>query len=377
MPAEAKPAPANLYVHFPFCRRKCTYCALHSRATTEAARSEYVARIAQAIPQALGGSSALSTIYFGGGSPALCCLGPVLDALAPFLGQCASAPEFTVEMHPLDVTREKLKELKDGGVNRISMGVQSLDDGILRHMGRGYTIADAKRAFSLVREHFDNAGIDLIVGYPGDRSFERLTDGGFGLSDWGLKHCSVYSLILEESSILAKMLERPNESLRLPGDDEVLDQIAAVSRYLKSIGLERYEISNYAVPGCECRHNMATWRGEDYIGLGDGAHGRRGLLRTANWWPQPWGQTPENWGQTPENWGQTPEIVEISAEKDKIERRIFSLRTREGLDAEGRPEWIGILDRFVSEGLLTKDGSRYRLTARGTEVCDTILAELV
>lgn len=418
MPACREFASANLYVHFPFCRRKCTYCALHSRVATEADRSEYVSRIAAAIPQALHRFSAgcqspqkLSTIYFGGGSPALCNLKPVFSALSPFLGAGAQASsvEFTVELHPLDITREKLQELKDGGVNRISMGLQSLDDDILRHMGRGYTFADAERAFALVREHFDNAGIDLIVGYPGDRAFERLaeecarpTDQGDSqprpsaiqnlsrLSNWGLKHCSVYSLILEENSILAKMLAEKSSKycgdtsgkkektlgkwgetpIKLQSDDEILDKISIISKFLKSMGLQRYEISNYAIPGYECRHNMATWRGEDYIGLGDGAHGRIGLLRTANWWPGPWGQTTKAGGET-------PEVYEVSEEKDEIERKIFSLRTHEGLDANGHPEWIGILDRFASEGLLRKNGVRYRLTERGTEVCDSILAELV
>lgn len=424
MPACRESASANLYVHFPFCRRKCTYCALHSRVMSEADRSEYASRIAAAIPQALHHFSPgckspqkLSTIYFGGGSPALCNLKPVFSALSPFLGAnaqaskpAATAPvEFTVEMHPLDVTREKLQELRDGGVNRISMGVQSLDDDVLRHMGRGYTLAVAERAFALVKEYFDNSGIDLIVGYPGDRVFEGLTEecirktaqGGsqfhssaiqniLRLSNWGLRHCSVYSLILEESSILARMLgKRPAQHcgntsykqgetsgkwgetpIKLHSDDEILDKISIISKFLKSIGLQRYEISNYAVPGYECQHNMATWRGEDYIGLGDGAHGRIGLLRTTNWWPEPWGETPKKWGET-------PGIDEVSEEKDEIERKIFSLRTREGLDANGHPEWISVLDRFASEGLLAKDSLRYRLTERGTEVCDSILAELV
>ena len=335
----------NLYVHFPFCRRKCTYCALHSRAgSSPEDRAAYVAKLTDALSRMNLAPRSLTTVYFGGGSPALCDLRPLLAALAPLLGnEC----EFTVELHPLDVCRETLDVLASGGVNRISMGVQSLHDATLRHMGRGYSADEAERAFSLVKERFDNAGIDLIAGYPGDpcdvAAMERL-------SNWVLRHCSVYSLILEERSILAKQAAK----LDFPDDDKVLDTIKAVSRFLRSIGLERYEISNYATPGFECRHNMAVWRGEDYAGLGDGAHGRLGRLRTES-------------GKT----------ESVTPEEDEKERRLFRLRTVEGLDASGHGEWTGVLDAFADKGLLTKDGAVYRLTERGTEVCDSILAELV
>ena len=216
------PSAANLYIHFPFCRRKCTYCALHSRAgTSTAAREEYVRRLIESIRVELGSDrvelgsgstptlsdptrpySTLKTIYFGGGSPALCNLEPLFAALVPLR---APDCEFTVELHPLDVTADLLKTLRSGGVNRISMGVQSLNDDILRHMGRGYTFMEAERAFYLIREYFDNAGIDLIVGYPGET--QALTPRHARLAKWGLTHCSVYSLILEENSILAHLLQ--------------------------------------------------------------------------------------------------------------------------------------------------------------------------
>ena len=259
---------ANLYVHFPFCRSRCSYCSLYSRVgASPADRVAYVARIADAITQAFKSTNAqtLSTLYFGGGSPALCDLSPLRVPLKQWkTGQtCFPLFEFTVELHPLDVTPAKLDELKSIGVNRISMGVQSLDDATLRAMGRGYTASDAARAFALVKSRFDNAGIDLIIGYPGD-SIKWLDS----LRDWGVVHCSAYSLQNERGL------------KDVPDDDIVLDRIRAVAAFLKTLGLERYEISNYASPGFECRHNFAVWRGEDYIGLGDGAYGREGLKRT-------------------------------------------------------------------------------------------------
>lgn len=322
----------NLYVHFPFCRSKCRYCALYSRAgVSREARDAYVRRLAREIGT-LGPDSGLATVYFGGGTPALCDLGPIFEALKPFL---RDETEFTVELHPLDVTDGLLDALRAGGVNRISTGVQSLDDATLARMGRGYTADEARAAFARVKGRFDNAGIDLIVGYPGDPCDRFAT-----LADWGLRHCSVYSLQNERG--LADV----------PSDDWTLDRIRETARTLADVGLERYEISNYAEPGFECRHNLAVWNGEDYVGLGDGAHGRVGLLRT-------------------------PSGERVTSEADHRERAIFRLRTRAGLETADDPGWRPALDRFVAEGLLVRDGTVYRLTPRGTEVCDTILMELV
>ena len=355
----------NLYIHFPFCRRKCSYCALHSRAGVSAAdRAAYVAALVRAVAQSSDLSrGGLSTIYFGGGSPALCDLAPLLDTLAPLR---ADDCEFTVELHPLDVTPALLDTLRTGGVNRISMGVQSLDDGILAHMGRGYTFAEAERAFLLVRERFENAGIDLIVGYPGETG--ALIPRHARLAKWGLAHCSAYSLILEERTLLHRLTHGP-QPLALPDDDTTMNRLRILAAFLHDLGLERYEISNYARPGRECRHNLATWRGEDYCGLGFGAHGRIGLTRTQNLM----GDLPGDAFR----WGLAPSVETVDAATDAKERTLFRLRTRDGLDAAGHDEWLPALTEFVTEGLLTQDGTTYRLTPRGAEVCDTILAALV
>ena len=316
----------NLYVHFPFCRTRCSYCALYSRAARpQSERDEYARRVASAIKSLGTDPLDFATIYFGGGSPALCNLEPVFEAL-----KGGQSPEFTVELHPLDVTTALLEKLKAGGVNRISMGVQSLDDQILAHMGRGYTFAEAERAFALAKTFFDNVGIDLIVGYPGEKS--AILPQHVRLADWGLRHCSVYSLQNERG-------------LRNVVDDETtLNRISETAEFLRGIGLERYEISN---------------------GIGDGACGRMGLRRTRNFW-----------GLSQNRGGLSPSEETSSEEFDDKERRLFRLRTREGLDAAGHPEWRETLEKFVDEELLVRDGDVYRLTSRGTEVCDAILSEL-
>ena len=319
---------------------------------SEETKRGYVEQLADAVGSYEGLDEKLSTVYFGGGSPALCDLSRIFEVLRPRLD---SSSEFTVELHPLDVSGELLRRLKDGGVNRISMGVQSLDDGILADMGRGYGFYDAERAFAEIKKCFDNAGIDLIVGYPGETS--ALTPRHARLAKWGLKHCSVYSLMVEEKTRLWKAVRE--KRVEVPDDETVMDRLRVMAAFLGELSLERYEISNYAVGGSECRHNLAVWRGEDYAGLGEGACGRVGLLRT------------ENYGFPGER------VEEVSVEQDAKERSMFSLRTREGLNAGKFPQWRTALDRFAAEGLLSREEDVYRLTERGMEVCDTILAEIV
>ena len=328
-------------------------------------RDAYVRRLSDSLAE-LADWPRFRTVYFGGGSPALCRLDPLLETI--------EADEFTVELHPLDVCDRLLKRLRDGGVNRISMGVQSLDDAVLSDMGRGYSADEAERAFAMVKDVFDNAGIDLIVGYPSSCAKTASVAEQFArLSRWGLSHCSVYSLQHEPDSILGKRIAKAKREgdirflSRLPADDVVLDEIGEVASLLGSMGLVRYEISNYAVPGFECRHNLAVWRGEDYLGLGEGASGRVGLFRTVGM------LSPSELNQP-----ESPHVEVVDALHDSTERTIFRLRTREGIDVSGRPEWVAAFERFAKEGLVVRTASStYRLTARGTEVCDSILAELV
>lgn len=300
----------------------------------------------------------LSTLYFGGGTPSCCDLAPLLDFLGIAEGRVAVSPdfEFTVEVNPADVTPELLETLKRGGVNRLSMGVQSFDDAVLSSMGRPHDSRRAREAWNMVRDAgFDNAGFDLICGWPQapDDAWKRTLDTTLAFSP---DHCSVYTLILEPGTRISAEVDRG--ALEALGDDAALDRLDEAVNALTEIGLERYEISNFARPGAECRHNLAAWRGEDYTGIGDGACSREG---------------------------------------GDVSRVIFRLRLlKEGFDphlavgeypslAPRLNEWIGVLERFREEGLLGKIPSpgggpgrfSYVLTHRGTELCDTILAELV
>ena len=351
----------NIYLHFPFCRSKCAYCALHSRAgSAPDVRRAYSERLVHEI-SAITAAPPPHTIYFGGGSPALCPLPPILDALRD-KGLLVPGSECTVELHPLDATPETLESLRFHGVNRISLGVQTLDDPTLSLLKRRHTAADAIAAISTIKRFFPSFGIDLIVGLPTPPDLDAIARILPSLS-----HVSVYTLIREPNTLLD--LEVRRGRITLPDDSAALAEFAAVRELLMTNGFSRYEISNFARPGFECRHNFAVWRGEDYIGLGDGACGRQGLVRTI-------GKDGSYESET------------LTPEADALERVFFSLRTSDGLSptraaahwpilAPRIDAWGHTLDFHVSQGLLSHDGTTYRLTQRGAEVCDSILADLL
>ena len=352
----------NLYVHFPFCRSKCAYCALLSRVgTAPAARAAHVARVAREIETL---PSVPRTVYFGGGTPALCDLAPVFAALR----RKGNPPEeFTVELHPRDVTPDLPVRLRSGGVNRISLGVQSLDDTVLAAMGRGHDAAAAEDAFRRVRAVFPNAGLDLIAGWPGttDASWRATLARALALEP---VHVSCYALIHEPRTRLDLAVRRGD--VVLPDDDAALAHIALAREAFAAAGLVRYEVSNYARPGFACRHNCAVWRGEDYTGLGEGAHGRTGFVRTVG--------TRDGYGST-----------SVTPEEDALERALLGLRTADGLDlarvasawpllASRLDVWRSRLEALVPLGILASPApGRYVPTDRGFEVCDAVMAELL
>ena len=341
-------------------------------------RADHVSKALAAVAQLKHSSTQtlkhLKTIYFGGGTPALC-------DLRPFRGLFPEDAEFTVELHPLDVTDEKLDELKSIGVNRISLGVQSFCDSTLASMERLHSSAEAVNAFRKIRAAgFANSGLDLIVGWPGDTG---ALDSAKRAIDLGAVHVSVYTLIVEPGTRLAA--KAGGAGFAIPSDDAMLDTLASVREWLAEAGIARYEISNYAKPGFECRHNLSVWRGEDYLGIGPGAYSRVGRGR--------W-HVDDGWSRVDE--------TSLDATQDARERALFALRLAEGLDfvraemlfrptagnAGGMQRqvdgwratldaWRARLDALVPQGIVRRlSPSRYALTDRGFEVCDAVAAEL-
>ncbi len=327
----------------------------------------YAARIADEIGRlARPADGEQCTVYLGGGTPALCDLRPVCAAVMEKMGE---VDEFTVELNPRDITPALLDDLLEGGVNRVSMGVQSLDDDALRAMGRVHSAAEAEAAFRTIRKAgFVNAGFDLIAGWPGttDASWGQTLERACAL---GPDHVSVYTLIREQGTALDRAAR--DGGVSLPDDDAALAQHDEAREALAKIGLVRYEVSNFARPGFECRHNRSVWNGDDYVGLGEGAHGRTGLRRTVG------------------NACGGYDASVLSPEDDALERALFALRTTDGIDV-GRAArrwpalekragaWLAELRALVPHGIARETGEgRFVLTDRGFEVCDAVISAIM
>ncbi len=274
--------PLGLYVHIPFCEAKCTYCHFAIDPHRSDLREErYVRALLAEIGAAEGGVPA-DTIYFGGGTPSLLAPSRLESVIKALSGRfrLAPEPEITVEANPRDLGVAGYRQLRDLGVTRLSLGVQSLDDAVLREMGRLHTAEDAVRAVDEARRGgFDNVSVDLILGWPGETEarWRRGLEGVLVLSP---EHVSLYVLEVEGKTLLTH--RRRRGGLQLPEDDLVADLYAATREALTQAGLERYEISNFARPGFASRHNGKYWDDAPFLGFGLSAHSYRDGRRSWN-----------------------------------------------------------------------------------------------
>ncbi len=379
--------PSHLYIHVPFFDGKCHYCGFFSVVATPSMielystlpAQEYDCRLAR-LPKP--GKVPLRTLYMGGGTPST--LGEdglkrLADALAKRL-PFDTLEEWTVEVTPVSASASLFAILAATGVNRISIGVQSFDDTVLKRIGRRH---DAQAAITAVKRAqdagFANTGIDLIAGLPGvtPALWSATLDCAISLS---LTHLSVYALIVEPETPLARQVA---DGLELPGDDDQLAALAQAEAALGEAGFARYEISNYALPGFECRHNLAVWRGHDFLGLGPSAASRVGRMRWTN------NEDLEEYIRAVRHDEPPPGgTTALDAAEDAEERVIFTLRLSEGIDLAAEAlrfpalagkvgVWEQRLSNLAVHGITERIGDRWRLTARGREVCDAVLRELV
>lgn len=268
---------AGIYVHIPYCRSFCIYCDFYSELSRGGSSESFVCALkkeaAARFPE-LGGAS-VSTIYFGGGTPSLLPAGELAGILSFLKGQDGADPpsEVTVEVNPDDVVSmgpEGLERLLEAGFNRVSMGVQSFDDSVLRWMRRRHDAAGAMKAFSLLRgAGFTNVSIDLIFGFGGLSSGLWRETLGRAVS-LRPEHVSAYQMTVEPGSALAR-LQKSGRYEEVP-DEESATQYAMLQEVLADAGYEQYEVSNFALPGMYSRHNSSYWHHVPYLGLGPGAH---------------------------------------------------------------------------------------------------------
>jgi oxygen-independent coproporphyrinogen-3 oxidase len=379
--------PLALYIHWPFCLSKCPYCDFNSHVRERIDQRRFAAalRAELAWEAARLGRRPLASVFFGGGTPSLMAPETVAALLADAALLFAPLPdiEITLEANPTSVEAAKLAAFRDAGVNRVSLGVQSLDPEALRRLGRQHTVAQAMAALELARRLFARVSFDLIYARPGQSLPRWRAELNAALALAG-DHLSLYQLTIEPGTRF--------EALRRRGELVLPDEATAAALYdatgeaAARFGLLAYEVSNYARPGGESRHNLAYWRYGDYAGIGPGAHGRvsvgGALLATRRHRaPEPWAERVERAGH-----GTAEETAVAPAERAR-EMLLMGLRLSEGIDATRFAARTGValaealdadtLRRAVEEGYLEEGGGRLRATPEGRKRLDALLGALV
>ncbi|MDI6869940.1 MAG: radical SAM family heme chaperone HemW [Bacillota bacterium] len=397
--------PPHLYVHVPFCARKCAYCDFVSYPRAAAGGGPAVRRYLETLAREAGwyagrlAPTPISTVYVGGGTPSVLTsseLRALLAVLSDTCGPWAEGAEVTAEVNPGTADAGKLAVLREAGVNRLSVGVQSFDEALLRRVGRFVKPDEVYTTVQAAREAgFANLSLDLIFGLPG-QTLEGLEEDLRRAVDLEPEHLSVYALTLEEGTPLAEEVAAGRAVL--PGEAVEAEMFALASAVLRQAGYRHYELSNFAQPGREARHNLAYWHNEDYLALGPAASGHAGLLRYRN--APGLGEyerllaegrrKPGQAGAGGEGFPLSPAAVEVerlSLRQAMGETAFLALRlVEEGLDREafrrrfGRDPldvWGGELARLEREGLVEVAPTAVRLTAKALPVANLVFSAFV
>jgi len=365
-----------LYLHIPFCEIKCAYCDFYSLVgSQESQRERYVGALCAEI-QARGTGEPADTIFFGGGTPSVLSPQQICRILQALRGsfQVDPAAEITMEANPETVTGATLQGFREAGINRLSFGVQSLQDDLLRTLGR---IHSAERACWAITEAsaagFDNVNADLIFGLPGQTAEIWRRDLGTVLA-LPITHLSCYELIIEEGTAFGF---RPP---KLPDEEVVIAQWDIVMEETLHAGYAHYEVSNYAAPGWECRHNLKYWRDEEFFGFGASAWGSRGDTRCANSRSLRRYLERQAGGFPPAEIDSAPRPVKMA------ETLILNLRLRQGCH-EGAfkarygeeiwPKFADALSPHLAAGRLERSGGWLKLTTPGLLVANEVWADIL
>ena len=372
----------ELYLHIPFCVKKCAYCDFLSFPSGQEIQRQYAKRLMEDIG-CMGkeyGDIPVDTIFIGGGTPSVLESRLIVDLMEHVnrAFQISDGAEISMEANPGTVTREKLKEYRRAGINRISFGLQSANDRELKLLGRIHTWAEFLESFALAREcGFTNLNIDLMSALPG-QTCESWKDTLKRVTDLEPEHISAYSLIIEEGTPFGEKYGSEEGRKLLPDEDSEREMDHETKRFLRECGYERYEISNYAKPGRECRHNIGYWTGVPYLGLGLGASSYMNGSRFA---------VSSDMQQYLEEKPGTFTDVEKLTKKDMEEEFFYvglrmtagvslsEFERRFGMSAE--EVYPGLMETFVEEKAAEFRGDRFVLTDYGLDVSNYIMAQFL
>ncbi|WGV15193.1 radical SAM family heme chaperone HemW [Fuscovulum ytuae] len=374
----------GLYIHWPFCQSKCPYCDFNSHVAASIDqrrwRDAYLKNIRQWASETKG--RVLETVFFGGGTPSLMDPEVVADILDTVRTSwpMVNNPEITLEANPTSVEAGRFAGYREAGVNRVSMGVQSLRDADLRRLGRLHSADEAKEAFDIARNLFDRVSFDLIYA----RQSQTLADWRAELTEalsMAVDHLSLYQLTIEDGTAFADRFSRGGLK-DLPDEEVQADMYSLTQEVCAAHGMPGYEISNHAKPDAESRHNMIYWRMGDYIGIGPGAHGR--LTSSGRRWATVEPKAPGLWVNAVEKDEAERTIrEEISLSEQALEYLLMSLRLAEGTEISRYERLAGEqlnpdrIDRLMELGLISIFDGRLIASAAGRAVLNSILRELV
>jgi oxygen-independent coproporphyrinogen-3 oxidase len=380
-------APLGLYVHWPFCLSKCPYCDFNSHVRESIDQARWRAALLRDLDGAAAGGDrrALTSIFFGGGTPSLMDPETVAALIARAAEHWIVTPEteITLEANPTSVEAGRLADYRAAGVNRVSLGVQALDDTALRFLGRGHSAKEAIRAVETAARLFDRFSFDLMYGRPGQTPDSWRAELAQALSLAG-DHLSLYQLTLEPKTAFYRRAQA-GEALILDEDDTAT-LYEVTQSVLEDAGLPAYEISNHARPGGACRHNLVYWRYGDYIGVGPGAHGRLAVDGAKLAMQRI--RSPEEWLAALEEGDDVlAERTVLDARERFTEAVMMGLRLAEGVPiarlraqcgdaAEG---WIDPARKsgLIDAGFLDPEPGLLRATVAGRQRLDAVLAHLL
>lgn len=383
MIADWENAGFGIYVHWPFCAAKCPYCDFNSHVSREIdeARwlSAYLAELDRAAIELPG--RVVRSVFFGGGTPSL--MHP--DTVAQIIERIrrhwpmSNDPEITLEANPGSVEAGRFKGYSDGGVTRISMGVQALNDRDLKRLGRIHTVAEARQAFDIARDIFDRVSFDLIYA----RQDQSLADWKMELTQAlsvAIDHLSLYQLTIEDGTAFADRYAAGGLK-GLPLEDSAADMFDLTQDLCGAAGLEAYEVSNHAKLGSESQHNLIYWRYGDYLGIGPGAHGR--LTIDGQRFATECIRMPDAWLQKAESGTAEKQRMLLSNTDQANEYLLMGLRVTEGIDIRRvnalaeRPIDSTTIKHLTDNELISIDGHAMKTTERGRLLLNSVISELM
>lgn len=374
----------GLYLHWPFCQSKCPYCDFNSHVAARVDQSRWLTAFEAEIDRigALTEGRVLNSVFFGGGTPSLmeaATVQGILDRVRA-TWTLANDIEITLEANPGSVEAARFEGYARAGVNRVSLGIQSLDAEDLRRLGRMHSVDEARAAIAVAQSTFDRVSIDLIYARQ-NQSLSAWRDELRHALDFGTSHLSLYQLTIEDGTVFGQM--HAKSLLRgLPEEDLAADMFELTQEVTETAGFPAYEVSNHARPGDESRHNLIYWRMGDYAGVGPGAHGR--LTLHSGRFATEAERMPTAWlDRTLAEPGAAERVERLPAEDRAAEYLMFALRLKEGASLEryaslaGRPLPDKALAEVIDLDLLGRDGDRIATTRSGMMMLNGVLRALL